>query len=62
MGEIKKSSRFEKVAIMQLAFYLYRLKEKGISVEGELLIPKERRKVPIKLTSERYKKEEANVL
>ena len=52
VGEIKKSSRFEKSAIMQLAFYLYRLKERGISVKGELLIPKEKRKIPVELTSE----------
>ena len=52
IGEVKKSSKGQKSAIMQLAFYLYRLKERGISVKGELLIPKEKRKIPVELTSE----------
>jgi CRISPR-associated exonuclease Cas4 len=51
VGEVKKSSRFEKSATMQLAFYLYRLKQRGINAIGELLIPKEKKKIPVKLTS-----------
>jgi len=50
IGEVKKSSRFEKSARMQLAFYLYRLKEKGINATGELLIPKEKKKISVELT------------
>jgi len=51
IGEIKKSSRFEKSAKMQLAFYLYRLKQRGINAKGELLVPKERKKIAVELTS-----------
>jgi len=52
IGEIKKSSRFIKSARMQLSFYLYRLKQKGILVTGELLIPKERKIIPVELTAD----------
>jgi len=51
VGEIKKSSRFELPAKMQLAFYLYRLKKQGIEIKGELLIPKEKKRIEIELTS-----------
>lgn len=50
IGEVKKSSRFEKSARMQLAFYLYRLKEQGINVTGELLIPEEKKRISVELT------------
>jgi CRISPR-associated exonuclease Cas4 len=49
VAEIKKSSRFEKPARMQLAFYLYRLKEMGIETRGELLIPKEKKRISVEL-------------
>ncbi len=49
IGEIKKSSRFEKSAIMQLAFYLYILKKEGIEAKGELLIPKEKKRIAVEL-------------
>jgi len=52
VGEVKKSSRFERSATMQIAFYLYRLKQAGINTKGELLIPKEKKKIPVELTSE----------
>jgi len=50
VGEIKKSSRFERSATMQLAFYLYRLKQRGINATGELLIPKERKRISVEPT------------
>jgi len=50
VGEVKKSSRFERSAIMQLAFYLYGLKKRGINVKGELMVPKERKRIPVELT------------
>jgi CRISPR-associated exonuclease Cas4 len=50
IGEIKKSSRSENSAKMQLAFYLHRLKKRGISARGELLIPREKKRVPVELT------------
>jgi CRISPR-associated exonuclease Cas4 len=52
LGEIKKSSRFEGPAKMQLAYYLYQLKKHSISARGELLIPKEKKKISVELTDE----------
>ncbi|MDK2897162.1 MAG: CRISPR-associated exonuclease Cas4 [Candidatus Atribacteria bacterium] len=52
VGEIKKSSKAEESAKLQLAFYLYRLRENGIISEGVLLFPKERKRVKVDLTSE----------
>lgn len=52
IGETKKSSRFENSARMQLAFYLHRLKKRGIEAKGELLIPKEEKRIPVQLTEE----------
>lgn len=50
IGEIKKSSHFELPARMQLAYYLYKLRKKGIEAKGELLIPKEKKKIPVELS------------
>lgn len=55
IGEIKKSSRFEKSAIMQLAFYLYTLRNQGIEATGELLIPKEKKRIPVALDNGKEK-------
>lgn len=52
IGEIKKSSSFEKSAKMQLAYYLMRLKNLGIHAKGVLLFPKEKKKVEVLLTEE----------
>lgn len=52
VGEIKKSSRFETAAKMQLAYYLFRLKRLGIEAKGELLFPKEKKKLEVVLTEE----------
>ncbi len=40
---------------MQLLFYLYKLKQKGISAKGQLLIPEEKRRLSIELTEEDIK-------
>ena len=56
IGEMKKSSSYLMPARMQLLFYLYRLKEMGISAEGELLIPKERKKEKVILSEEAEEK------
>jgi len=50
--EVKKSSRFELPAKMQLAYYLYKLKSIGIKAKGELLIPKEKKRIKIELNKE----------
>lgn len=52
IGEVKKSSRYEKSMIMQISFYLKRLKENGVYVKGEILIPKERKRINVELTDE----------
>ena len=53
IGEVKKSSKFIKPAMMQLAFYLLKLKkEYGIKCRGILLIPSERKRIEVKLTEE----------
>ncbi|MGB9722158.1 MAG: CRISPR-associated protein Cas4 [bacterium] len=52
VGEVKKSSRFLKSAQMQLAFYLYRLEELGINATGELLIPKEKKRLKVELNNQ----------
>jgi len=52
VGEIKKSSRSEKTGIMQLYYYLLYLKERGVEAKGEVLIPKEKKKIVIELTPE----------
>lgn len=44
VAEIKKSSRAVDASRMQLAFYLYELKQMGLKAEGELLFPKERQR------------------
>ena len=50
VGEVKKSSKSIKSATMQLAYYLWRLKQMGLEAKGELLIPKERKRIPVELT------------
>ena len=52
VGEIKKSSRFVDSARMQLVYYLYSLRQMGIEAKGELLIPKERKRISVELTRE----------
>ncbi len=52
IAEVKKSSKGIKAAKMQLLFYLYQLKQKGVRAEGELLIPGERAKEKVILTDE----------
>ena len=50
VGEVKKSSKFVQSATMQLAYYLWRLKQENIKAKGELLIPKERKRISVELT------------
>lgn len=52
VGEVKKSSKFETSATMQLALYLLELTQLGMEVSGELLFPSERKKVKVELTRE----------
>ena len=52
IGEVKKSSRCIESARMQLAYYLYQLKEEGIEATGVLQFPEEKRKEEVKLTGQ----------
>ncbi len=52
IGEVKKSKHSEKGAKIQLLFYIWKLKQIGIEVDGELLYPVEKRRQLIKLTLE----------
>jgi len=51
VGEVKKSSKFIESAIMQLAYYIYRFREYGINIDGELLFPAEKKRIVVKLDS-----------
>lgn len=50
IGEIKKSSKYKKSAVMQLAYYLMELEKANINAVGEIRYPKEKKKELIKLT------------
>jgi CRISPR-associated exonuclease Cas4 len=53
IAEIKKSSKNQKSALMQLAFYLYYFKyKKGVELRGKLVFPKEKKQIEIKLNGE----------
>lgn len=59
VAEIKKSSKYLESTKYQLLFYLYYLKKsKGVELEGEILIPEERRKIAVKLSEEKVKEVE----
>ncbi|WP_245632835.1 CRISPR-associated protein Cas4 [Alicyclobacillus kakegawensis] len=47
--EVKKSSRHEHSARMQLLYYLYQLHEEGIEAVGELHFPEEKRVIRVTL-------------
>jgi len=55
IGEVKKSSKFLESAEMQLAYYLYQLWKIGINGKGELLFPKEKKKIQVELTDNKIK-------
>ena len=52
ISEVKKSSRFEYSARMQLLYYLYKLRQAGVEAVGELRIPKEKKVSSVKLDPE----------
>ena len=52
--EVKKSDKVEQAHEFQLLYYLYYLKQKGISdVRGEINYPKLRKKIAVQLTPEK---------
>ncbi len=48
--EIKKSSKYIRGALYQLYYYLYYLRQMNVSALGYLVVPKEKKKIQIKLT------------
>ena len=50
--EVKKSSRAERSARLQLAHYLYDLRKAGIEAQGVLMFPTEKKRVEVVLTDE----------
>ena len=53
VAEVKRTSRHIRAARLQLAYYLYYLKnEKGLEFDGVLLFPKERKTEKVELTPE----------
>jgi CRISPR-associated exonuclease Cas4 len=62
IGEIKKSSKAQDMAKLQLAFYLYSLKNNyGIKADGILIFPKEKRRVRVILDKELEEKIEDTI-
>ncbi len=49
--EVKKSSRAERSARLQLAHYLYDLQKAGIEARGVLMFPTEKKRVEVELTN-----------
>ena len=52
IAEVKKSSSFQDSAKKQLLYYLYLLKTKGVIAKGELLFPKEKKRIKVELTED----------
>ena len=52
IGEVKKSSKFESSARMQLAYYLSELEKAGLKAKGELCFPKEKKRENVELTDQ----------
>lgn len=45
--EIKTSSKYLEATKFQLLYYIYRLREEGVEVDGEILIPKEGKRIRV---------------
>ncbi|MDK2856488.1 MAG: CRISPR-associated exonuclease Cas4 [Bacillota bacterium] len=58
VGEIKKSSRAEESARLQLKYYLYVLKQYGVDLKGMLYFPEEKRNEIVELDEEGIKEVE----
>ncbi|MDK2921569.1 MAG: CRISPR-associated exonuclease Cas4 [Desulfonauticus sp.] len=50
--EVKKSEKFLEAAKIQLLYYLFRLKNKGYIVKGEIHIPKSKKVFPVEINEE----------
>ncbi|MGC8569521.1 MAG: Dna2/Cas4 domain-containing protein, partial [Nitrososphaeria archaeon] len=45
--EIKTSSKYLEAAKFQLLYYIYRFMEEGVDVDGEILIPREGKRIRV---------------
>ncbi|SMD31393.1 CRISPR-associated protein Cas4 [Picrophilus oshimae] len=54
--EIKKSSKTENAAKMQLLYYMYQLYKPGTNITGELRFPAEKKIIRVELTEENIEK------
>ncbi|MGC8593817.1 MAG: CRISPR-associated protein Cas4 [Nitrososphaeria archaeon] len=45
--EIKTSSKYLEATKFQLLYYIYRFRDEGVDVEGEILIPKEGKRIKV---------------
>lgn len=52
LGEVKKSSKFEESAKMQLAYYLLEIKRHGFEGKGTLMFPREKKRIDVVLNDE----------
>lgn len=52
VSEVKKSSRFLPATRLQLGYYLWRLENEGMEASGEILVPEERKREVVELTTE----------
>lgn len=50
IGEVKKSSKAEDVARLQLLFYIWKVEQLGVKASGILLFPKEKKRISVDLT------------
>lgn len=56
IGEVKKSSKYQESARMQLAYYLLEMKRNGLKATGVLMFPKEKKRLEIELNDEMQKR------
>lgn len=59
--EVKKSTRFIPAARLQLGYYLWVLRQEGVEADGEILVPKEKKRVEVLLDPELSQQVEAAV-
>jgi len=50
--EVKTSSKFLDATKLQLGYYLWRLERMGLKVKGIIAVPREKRRIPVRLDDE----------
>lgn len=61
IGEIKKSSRALESSINQLKYYLYILTKKGLYYDGEIRVPKEKKRVKVEINDKDIERIEMDI-